>query len=318
VCQMLFTLEWFMNMRLTNVVCFFVMLMVTVTLLPAEPIPTPVSTNKKGDGGGKLAASTTQEFSTLRNLYRNSRVRVPKKSMVAINEQVASIEHDYSRMLSGAERSLARYKAPVTEAGMSVFVSKTPGDSLPGLAVRKLPLPKGAIVLQIPHSFFDRHTGDIGLSLFEKGFGDVIMWNSVHRSHLDVCHTDVSAFQALTKAIMRTSAAVLVQLHGFERTKSSRVDRDVDAIVSSGTRVPSPNARRMYQCLDKAFPDHSIRLYGENIFTLGGTTNAQLKAQQLYGKGSFVHIEMSKQLRELIKTSGSEGDRFGQCLRQIR
>lgn len=92
------------------------------------------------------------------------------------------------------------------------------------------------VVLQAPHSYFDRHTGSIAAAIF---FGqstnqvrvDALMTNSLHRyqqtadrrykgaeNPSDACHNPNHPFQLITEQIAKAAAgrhALFVQFHGF-------------------------------------------------------------------------------------------------------
>lgn len=92
------------------------------------------------------------------------------------------------------------------------------------------------VVLQAPHSYFDRHTGSIAAAIF---FGqstnqvrvDALMTNSLHRyqqtadrrykgaeNPSDACHNPNHPFQLVTEQIAKAAGgrhALFVQLHGF-------------------------------------------------------------------------------------------------------
>lgn len=118
------------------------------------------------------------------------------------------------------------------------------------------------VVLQAPHSYFDRHTGSIAAAIF---FGqstaqvrvDALMTNSLHRyqqtsdrrykaatNPSDVCHNANHAFQHATEQIAKTAGsrpAYFVQLHGF-----GKLHREAEGRTSpddNGVRSPEETSK---------------------------------------------------------------------------
>lgn len=186
-------------------------------------------------------------------------------------------------------------------------------------------------VVQVPHPWFDKGTEAIGVGLFScapKGERPrVFMTATAHRYHgtpgetpedpehpADVAHNPDHLFQDVTDLVARTLAAPrVVQLHGFGAAMTdARREKSLVAVVSSGTREPTPWARRVSQGLVKLWGE-GARLYPDGAQVLGGTQNAQGRLLQSYECARFLHLEMSAQARKSL-SSGERLVRLGHVL----
>jgi hypothetical protein len=184
-------------------------------------------------------------------------------------------------------------------------------------------------VVQVPHPWFDRGTEDIGVGLFACAPLDrqprLLMAATAHRYQgnpgetpedpehpADVAHNPEHLFQEVTNLVARTLAAPrVVQLHGFGTAKAGR-EKDLVAVVSSGTRKPSNWARKVSEGLVKLWGE-GVRLYPEGAQVLGGTQNAQGRLLQAYECAHFLHLELSVHARKAL-TSGERLARVGHVL----
>lgn len=187
--------------------------------------------------------------------------------------------------------------------------------------------------IEIPHSYFDQHTLQLGLALFAGLEAQALLVNTVHRagskrtahhkalarsgkSPSDVAHVKASFFQAAHRALAtQPPDRLAVQLHGFTNAKAPGVDIIVSA-AGTPTRV-----RELELALHDAFPHYRTRLYPDGVSVLGGTTNAQAQASRAAGC-PFVHLELSARLREALSQDPSLLSRFvgavGQGLNHYR
>ncbi len=187
-------------------------------------------------------------------------------------------------------------------------------------------------IVQVPHPWFDRGTEGIGVGLFacapEGHRPRVFMTATAHRYHghpgetpedpehpADVAHNPDHLFQEVTDLVARTLAAPrVVQLHGFGTAKAAAGlrDRNMYAVVSSGTREPTTWARGVSRRLVKWWGE-GVRLYPEGSQVLGGTQNAQGRLLQSYECARFLHLELSAPARKAL-SSGERLARMGQEL----
>jgi hypothetical protein len=162
------------------------------------------------------------------------------------------------------------------------------------------------VLLQAPHSFFDRHTGVIGLELFDRGSFRAFCFNTSHRfgsrasaedaePGADAAHNPRSPLSVQTDAVLRAVPdSVIVQLHGFD---AQSAPAEVDAIVSAGAERPSDARDAAALALGRA--GVRARRYPEEIDVLGGTGNAQGKLVAARA-GGFVHVELSLAARQRL------------------
>jgi len=159
------------------------------------------------------------------------------------------------------------------------------------------------IALQAPHSDSDRHTHEITLSMFADSPCLAAAWNSVHRSSLDAAHQPESFLNAFTRALLKSHPqALIVQLHGFaQRKRTTRAAANVDLIVSNGSRFPQFWVREAAFSLQRQFPHGITAMYPMDVEELGGTTNQQAQIVHTVGTGGFLHLEMSRSLRVMLR-----------------
>lgn len=180
------------------------------------------------------------------------------------------------------------------------------------------------VILQAPHAYYDIGTGIIGARLFFASGGDVraLFTNTVHRywhtsgtyqpredSGSDVCHRVDHVFQYATDTAARVlGEVVVVQLHGFANNP-----KRPDAIISAGDANGStPLVLMLRQKLGDLLGD--IKRFPEETEELGGTTNVQGRLLRNYRHAYFVHMELSKSIRERLLDSADMLARFGRVL----
>ncbi|MEE9413460.1 MAG: hypothetical protein V3V22_10460 [Methylococcales bacterium] len=169
-------------------------------------------------------------------------------------------------------------------------------------------------LLQAPHAKYDKDTGKIAALIFADGKFKAAMWNSVPRKTrvdnlssaitADMAHLKGTYWQALTEVFARYSGTGrIIQLHGFRQSKrKSAAGRDSEIILSAGHYYPPQWVRETAQCLKKSMPG-KISLYPYDVKELGATTNVQNHLLQAIGFKGFLHIEMSRPMRqELVKS----------------
>ncbi|WP_375171786.1 hypothetical protein [Marinobacter sp.] len=182
------------------------------------------------------------------------------------------------------------------------------------------------LMVQAPHQFFDRHSGELALNLFLAGRGSVLALNSAHRrtpirhrsGKADLAHLEGTVFDALTRAFSQTRPdAAVVQLHGFAAGKrKSPEGRRADLIVSSGQRWLQPQAAEFAACFAESGRWQVLR-YPVDVGELGGTTNVQGALLRRLGNNRFVHLELSRPLRDRLRVDRAEFDRFSGCVQAL-
>lgn len=182
-------------------------------------------------------------------------------------------------------------------------------------------------VLQVPHSFKDEMTREIGLALFAEGRFAAAAWNTVPRHYqhdgqridADMAHLDRTYFMAFTRAMAQAYAGgTILQIHGFDQGKrKSTAAAEADLILSAGHQNPPEQLRRKWRCLSGQF-GNKVALYPETARELGGTTNAQVAVLKAMGFDNFIHAEMSRPLRETLRDSSSARAQILGCLQERR
>jgi hypothetical protein len=175
------------------------------------------------------------------------------------------------------------------------------------------------LVLQAPHGFYDGKTGIIAGQLFDAGYGQVLMVNTVHRYRgdkevehepADVAHLSQSTFQAATLgAAQGLGNALVVQLHGFAERDSNPA---LAIVASSGAALqPSETVDRAVVALGVFGPV----LSGVDFPALSGSKNVQ--GQALSGSARFLHLELSPSTRETLSDDEERLRAFGDILLEL-
>ncbi len=153
------------------------------------------------------------------------------------------------------------------------------------------------IAVEVPHPISDLHTADAGIALFDSLQADSLLVAGTHRraglgSEADVAHETASVFHAVHEAVV-SPGEVIVQIHGF----ASEPDRRFEAVVSSGTRAPSPQARAVTAALLRAGIQTCQFGPRTSCDQLGGTNNVQGRSARATG-AAFIHVELALSLRD--------------------
>lgn len=185
--------------------------------------------------------------------------------------------------------------------------------------------PARPLLLEVPHSFYDEGTLDIGLAAFVSSGARALLVNTVHRygasgapppvdadgkkqdSPFDVAHAEASFFLSAHAACVDGLAGLeVVQLHGFADAAVPSADLVLSA---SGSRAdPVAPARALERALGIR-----VAVYPTQIRVLGGTLNRQ--AHYSIAAGSpFLHAEMSRSLRDGLIADADRMRRFSEAL----
>lgn len=185
----------------------------------------------------------------------------------------------------------------------------------------------GELLVEAPHSFFDRDSGRIALALFleaapEHGLRALFV-NTVHRyrrpdggkqelggvdDRADAAHAAQHPLARATVVSLRERPLSVVQIHGFARRSG-----DPAAILSSGSATPTGPTRVCAEGLGRVFPEQSVGTYGVDTDRLGATTNSQGHAARELGR-CFLHVELSAELRAALVDDGQARARFAEAV----
>lgn len=185
---------------------------------------------------------------------------------------------------------------------------------------------KASHMLMIPHGFKDVRTDVIGLALFMERDFTVGAWNTVPRYknredkslQQDFGKQPSSYFSALTRAFAGSKMHEKVyQLHGFSTKKrESAAGKKAGVILSGGSGKVRQDVRTLGHCL-QAIVAEPVLLYPSEVHELGGTTNISGKILRNMGHGGFVHIELSRPLRQRLSKDSDLSKSFGSCLETL-
>lgn len=179
-------------------------------------------------------------------------------------------------------------------------------------------------VVEVPHSFHDIGSLDVGLGLFMRINARALLVNTAHRYRgarcvdsgaedsntgcaSDMAHTTVSHFHAVHQALLASNAGLtVVAVHGFAPRAG-----DPDVILSHANTVACWNG--VADQLNAELPSHVTMQYPEDIHELGGTKGAQATQMQKMG-GRMMHIELSKRLRTTLASDSKAADGFARAV----
>ena len=181
------------------------------------------------------------------------------------------------------------------------------------------------LLVEAPHTFFDRDTLLVALTVFQTSGARALLVNTAHRgsgaaedervsvslagkSPADAAHAKHTFFLAAHRALVKMDPALTtLQLHGFRDDSAPGVDIIVSAANTRG------NASALADALRRVLDPSRVRVYPNEIRTLGGTTNVQAAASRELDS-RFFHLEMSASLRNRLKEDGALGERFAKAL----
>lgn len=194
-----------------------------------------------------------------------------------------------------------------------------------GLYVFRQSLPQ-PIALQAPHSFQEYHTREIVLDMMREAHVAAAAWNTVPRSipqygatiDADVAHQENSFFKAFSRAFaIHYANGRILQVHGFDQQKrTTQAGATAAMIISSGRQIPTPAALAAGQCLKQHIPG-PVHIYPHDVLELGATTNAIGRALMQLGHAGFLHLEISRKMRERMRNDASLRQSVLQCMATI-
>jgi hypothetical protein len=152
--------------------------------------------------------------------------------------------------------------------------------------------------LQAPHARNDLGTGLIGLRLFLGGNARVLAASTITRRKADAADLDDTFFHSCTLAFAQACpTGLVVQLHGFDIRKHPDIKADV--VASAATSSPEPWLPALIRQLEAATALR-VLAYPRETRELGGTLNAQARALRQTGRCRFLHLEMTRELRDRL------------------
>ena len=271
---------------------------------------------------------------------RNRRYQPP--SPIELNEAQASARTLFAE-LSG-ERALtpqlnARHVAPhfemtATELGGARAVAvheQLEHRGGGGVYIFRLgPLSRERIV-QVPHSFFDVGTLEIGLAVADAASARAVFVNTVHRyqgriqkapadsdgessdekprpedAPADLAHQDRTFFQTFTMAALEVLPRLqVIQVHGFADASLPECTNALVVVSPGIAGCGAAEAASVAERLGALLGRDRVLLYPRDTRRLGGTTNAQGRAISTVEGASFLHIEISRTLRESLLRDAS-------------
>lgn len=155
---------------------------------------------------------------------------------------------------------------------------------------------KVQLAVEVPHPRADLDSELLGVELFRKVAGSVLVVAGAHRKaapdkRADMAHTDDSVFEAVHEVLVARKLPVM-QLHGFANSSAP----DNDLVVSSGPNLHGPLADRVADRLESG-GFTVCRPWVTRCPGLEATTNAQALWAAAHG-GEFVHVEVSRDNRD--------------------
>lgn len=150
--------------------------------------------------------------------------------------------------------------------------------------------------IEIPHPKADQDTDLLGVELFRRVPGSVLVIAGAHRRaapdrQADMAHVHGSVFETVHELVVQRRIPV-VQLHGFQNETAP----DSDVVVSAGPPLHSSYAARIARQLESAGLD-VCEPWVTGCPELEGTTNVQARWSAEHG-GDFAHVEVSRDVRD--------------------
>jgi hypothetical protein len=171
------------------------------------------------------------------------------------------------------------------------------------------------VLMQAPHSGSDMLTGTITIKMFREHNIKAAAFNTVHRKQIDLAHRYDTAFQAMTLAFAaQNPGGRVIQWHGFNAAiRPTKKERMASAIISNGTRSPSPSLIRIVRCLGIA-SGGTVYVFPTGINKLGATTNSQGNALRKMRFYDFIHLELSLPWRKKLSKEKTSREAWFRCL----
>lgn len=183
--------------------------------------------------------------------------------------------------------------------------------------VRQGAVPRERIV-QVPHSFFDVGTLEIGIALANAAQARALFVNTVHRypsgkppaltdedrdsSPSDLAHQDATFFQHLTRSALVTLPRLqVIQVHGFGDGAVPDCTQAAVVVSPGAATAGMAEAARVTARLSAVFGRDRVLLYPRDTRKFGAQTNAQGQLVARSAGATFLHLELSRRLRNQMQ-----------------
>ena len=284
-------------------------LFVSATCLCAQELKTPpqkpadqtwLSSELKGqksyDGMTAVQQKDVNQFETLL-IATLSEIEKPKEEIKIEKLQDRWASFDWQLVKSPSGKMFVVREHPDHQHGRGAYAFQT------GI--------KSPIALQAPHRFNDLMTGSIATKLFREKAVSAIALNTIHRSEIDLSHTQLHYINAFTSAMIKAHHDVtILQIHGFTNEGKTGAAKFTKIIVSDSTKFPGRTARQSALELKATFGADHTRLFPVDIRQLGGTTNRQAEIAHGLGCPNFLHLELNREFREELNADASVRESF--------
>lgn len=151
------------------------------------------------------------------------------------------------------------------------------------------------LAVEVPHPNSDLRTDEMGLELFRRVPGSVLLVAGAHRNAAgkaaDVAHREDSIFHVVATAFA-SRGLLQVQLHGFDDTSLPAEDLVLSTGDSRAGAIAQHAALLLKQAGFAVCP-----AWRDECGQLAGTRNAQGRMAAQYGS-PYLHIEASRTVRE--------------------
>lgn len=240
-------------------------------------------------------------------------LRSDRDGLALLKDRQFACHFELSPVELGGTTGLALHEAPEHRRGGGIYF------------LRRGPLGRERIV-QVPHSFFDVGTLEIGLAIAEATSARALFVNTVHRyqgrpprphhhdplelederphpedAPADLAHQDQTFFQTFTRVAAETLPRLqVIQVHGFADTSLPECPRALVVVSPGIASGGAKEAARVAERLAALLGSERVLLHPRDTQRLGGTANAQGRALAAVEGASFLHLELSRTLRETL------------------
>lgn len=228
--------------------------------------------------------------------------------------------HAVSKTLAAQAESLGFSLSKLDYRGEILWSLREQPDQLRGAGTyvfRPMAGTSSPLIVQAPHGYHDEGTAALAARLFESlPDATALYLNTVHRyakevtdEHAvrfpsDAAHNDAGWFHMATVAAAKhLPQTTVLQVHGYAGQEG-----EAAAVVSAGDTANAPDFLVAYaEALKRLWgPEVRVKTFPDEINKLGATQNVQGRLINGTGSGRFIHVELSKTLRErLLKDAGT-------------
>ncbi len=180
-----------------------------------------------------------------------------------------------------------------------------------------------SLVIQAPHGKSDLHTGRLAAKLMTEHRIVAGAWNTAPRRYeengialnADMGKRSNSYFAAFTEALgAERKDITTLQLHGFSnQNRMTESGANADAIVSPGVKQSKSHTDAYHVCLRRQL-GKNVLLFPRDVNELGGTLNISGEILRQYHSLGFIHLELSKGLRDELRRKRKLRSHLVNCL----